>query len=173
MAFSYALNADQMNRFMLELLRACNFSADQLPIDEKSKVRRVFGKVIGNAFFFSDTACEHFNEEYLPIGSCCLEHEMEGWKRVVRDIALIPFPDGEEASFVEQQVALRAAIVIYSNVTFDQWAPLVNQVFTDDGGTLSQLDNPKLLTQTQSASLQSALQTRLRELRQKVTHSEF
>lgn len=170
MAFSYALNADQMNRFMLELLRACNFSPEQLPIDEKSRVRRVFGKVMGNAFFFSDTTCEHFNEEQLPIGACCVEHEMEGWKRAVRDLALIPFPDGEEASFVDQQIALRAAIVIYSNVTFDEWVPLVNQVLMDEDVTLSQPDNPMFLTQTQGSSpfLQSTLQSRIRELRQKL-----
>ena len=87
---------------------------------------------MGNAFFFSDTTCEHFNEECLPFGPCCVEHEIEGWKRVVHDLALIPFPDGEEISFVEQQIALRTAIVVYSNVTFDEWQSLVNQVFVDE-----------------------------------------
>ena len=132
MAFSYALNADQMNRFMLELLKVCDYSPEQLPIDEKSRMRRLFGRVIGNAFFFSDVSCPHFKEEDLPLGSCCIAHQMEGWRRVIRDLPLIPFPDELKETFVTLQVALRAAIISNSNVTFDEWKLLVHQIFATD-----------------------------------------
>ena len=121
--------------------------ADFMAMDQTLLKRHQFAKLLGLAFFNSDPKCPLFEHEGAARGSCCVKHQMEGWKVLVELLEDVNIPDAEIAQLLTMIIELRTAIVVVSSSSFEEWAQNIEQMFPEAVCTLGRRSQHSQSTQ--------------------------
>jgi hypothetical protein len=102
-----------------------------MSIDQNLLKRHQFAKLLGLAFFNSDPKCPLFEQEGAARGSCCVKHQMDGWKVLVELLEEVDIPDAEIAQLLTMIIELRTAIVVFGSSSFEEWTTNMEQMFPE------------------------------------------
>ena len=129
LAFSYAKAADQIIRHLNELVQMGTSDNGTAPLSEKARLRRLFGRTIGRAFFHIEPGCSAMNEDSGCFGPCCEAHCLAKWRSVIQDLLALPIPPGEHASLFRLLLDMKTAIIVHGNQSMNQWMKGVDELF--------------------------------------------